>query len=378
MDTPAVRCAAAFGAGACFGAYALHRVRRAREGRTRPALEAAPDYRRRSSWYSHFELGAGREERWAPAGYQDGQDRADADVFFAHGTTALEGTGNASVADGESAAYAFFKIARQTSCFTHRCRVYAPKYRQARVGNYHCFEAHAAPDGSKIPDYARARYGKPVGEAAFAVAYMDVYAALEAFLAKKPRGRPWFLAGHSQGAGHCTVALRDLAASEEPWAAAALDDLVAALPLGIQHGADSFPAGPPYAATARDVGVVLCWNTVARGTRDTYAAGRRRFGYVGATAVTAGAPLSLNPFALCGGRHGALCDDGAVRTDVVSSAAVENGVLVARGANIGEYLPSADGDLHVHDFECWWLMIRTTVALRLAAFQEARGLRPRA
>ncbi len=78
VDPPAVRCAAAFGAGACFGAYALHRVRRAREGRTRPALEAAPDYRRRSSWYSHFELGAGREERGAPAGYQDGQDRADA------------------------------------------------------------------------------------------------------------------------------------------------------------------------------------------------------------------------------------------------------------------------------------------------------------
>jgi len=156
-------------------------------------------------------------------------------------------------------------------------------------------------------------------------------------------------------------------------AAQALADLVAALPLGIQHGADSLPL--PFARTARDVGVALVWNTVADGRRDTYAAGRRRFGYVDAVAVTDGPVVCLNPFAVCGGRHGALCADGVVRADLVSEARVDGGVLVARGADVRRCLPADDGDLHVYDFEAWWLMLRTTVALRLDAFLQARHTR---
>ena len=363
-------------AAGCVGAYlgwrAAQRSRRTeRAGPVCEVLEAAPDYRDPESWYANYVLDGG-VARWAPPKYVDEQDRAAADVFFVHGTTALRGLGNASVAGGEGGDYARWKVARQASCFTHRCRVFAPKYRQARVANYHCFEAHAAPDGAPpIPCYQKRLFSQPVGERAFDVAYGDVAAALEVFLTQhRPRGRPWILAGHSQGAGHCSRWLREHAGRAE------VADLVVALPLGIQHGPDSLVPPLRYAEGARDFGVVLAWNSVAEGRADTYAAGRARFGYVANVAVTRGPPLSMNPLTLCGGRHGALGTDGVVYADAVQSAAVEGGVTIVRagaGLDFAALFPSPDGDLHLYDFELWWLNLRTTIAMRLDAFLAARA-----
>ncbi|KAH8094354.1 DUF3089-containing protein [Aureococcus anophagefferens] len=194
-------CLAVAAAGALIGFYLGYRRRARRDAADASEQEQQPDYGDPDAWYAHYILKDG--DRWAPPTYVDEQDRAAADAFFVHGTTALRGLGNASVEEGEGAAFAAWKIARQTSCFTHRCRVFAPKYRQARVANYHCFEGHAAPDGP-APGY-QGGSSEPCGEAAFDVAFADVAAALELFLTKHRRpGRPWILAGHSQGAGHVT------------------------------------------------------------------------------------------------------------------------------------------------------------------------------
>mmetsp|Transcript_19885 Transcript_19885/g.59212 ORF Transcript_19885/g.59212 Transcript_19885/m.59212 type:complete len:401 (-) Transcript_19885:24-1226(-) len=373
-------------AGATFGAVAALVIeRRRRPVQREGSKEAPPDYRRRGAWYANYFLdGGGNGTRWAPPTYCDAQDRAGCDVFFVHGTTALGPRGCASVRGAEAAEATLFKLARQCSVFTHRCRVFAPRYRQARVGNYHLFEGHAAPDGPTLPSWQAWVFGAAAGAAAFEVAYADVFRALEVFLTKhrKP-GRPWILAGHSQGAGHCGRALRALAGPGAPaWAAAALDDLVCALPLGIQHGDDtvaSYPLG--LASSCRDRGVIA-WNTVLPGRRDTYAAGRKRFGYVDASVLTRGPAVSLNPFVVCGGRQGSLCADGVVRQDVFASAAADAGVTIAtprEGAEILAWFPLAarDGDLHAYDFECWWAHLRTTIALRLDAFKAARHAKSR-
>lgn len=362
-------CLAVAAAGALIGFYLGYRRRARRDAADASEQEQQPDYGDPDAWYVHYILKDG--DRWAPPTYVDEQDRAAADAFFVHGTTALRGLGNASVEEGEGAAYAAWKIARQTSCFTHRCRVFAPKYRQARVANYHCFEGHAAPDGPRLPGYQGRLFSEPCGEAAFDVAFADVAAALELFLTKHRRpGRPWILAGHSQGAGHVTRWLNERSARFP----AEMADLVVALPLGIQHGADSLPPGLRFAGGPRDFGVVLVWNSVSEGRADTYAAGRRRFGYVANTAVTRVAPFSMNPLTLCGGRQGGLGVDGNVRAACVKSAAVEGGVTIATAGadDFGALFPSADGDLHAYDFELWWLNLRTTVALRLDAWLAAR------
>jgi len=239
------------------------------------------------------------------------------------------------------------------------------------VANYHCFEDHAAPDGPRLPGYQGRLFAEPCGEAAFDVAFADVAAALELFLTTHRRpGRPWILAGHSQGAGHVTRWLRERSARFP----AEMADLVVALPLGIQHGADSLPPGLRFAGGPRDFGVVLVWNSVSEGRADTYAAGRKRFGYVANTAVTRVEPFSMNPLTLCGGRQGGLGVDGNVRAACVKSAAVEGGVTIATAGadDFGALFPSADGDLHAYDFELWWLNLRTTVALRLDAWLAAR------
>ncbi|KAH8046579.1 DUF3089-containing protein [Aureococcus anophagefferens] len=119
-------------------------------------------------------------------------------------------------------------------------------------------DAADASEQEQQPDYgdpdAWAGSSEPRGEAAFDVAFADVAAALELFLTKHRRpGRPWILAGHSQGAGHVTRWLNERSARFP----AEMADLVVALPLGIQHGADSLPPGLRFAGGPRDFGVVL-------------------------------------------------------------------------------------------------------------------------
>ncbi|KAK7249691.1 hypothetical protein SO694_00004352 [Aureococcus anophagefferens] len=273
-------CLAVAAASALIGFYLGYRRRARRDAADASEQESQPDYGDPDAWYAHYILKDG--DRWAPPTYVDEQDRAAADAFFVHGTTALRGS-------------------------------------------------------------QRGGSSSRGGEAAFDVAFADVAAALELFLTKHRRpGRPWILAGHSQGAGHATLAER-----AERSVPAEMADLVVALPLGIQHGADSLPpglrfAGGPATSASSSSGIP------SRRAARTRRAGRRRRRHVANTAVTRVAPFSMNPLTLCGGRQGGLGVDGNVRAACVKSAAVEGGVTIATAGadDFGALFPSADGDLH--------------------------------
>ncbi|HAP69735.1 MAG TPA: DUF3089 domain-containing protein [Flavobacteriales bacterium] len=83
-----------------------------------------------------------------------------------------------------------YPVRLQASVFNASCRVYAPRYRQAVVGVFY----DESVDGDK----------------ALNLAYQDVKRAFEYFLENHSNGRPFIIAGHSQGTHHTRRLLREM------------------------------------------------------------------------------------------------------------------------------------------------------------------------
>ncbi|MDA8840267.1 DUF3089 domain-containing protein [Gammaproteobacteria bacterium] len=106
------------------------------------------------------------------------------DVFFIHPTGYFGKQWNSSI-DNTSAAYerTGSHLATQASAFSKTCNVYAPYYRQA---TYYSFFDIKSNNGSNALD----------------LAYSDIADAFSLYLTKHNHGKPFFIAGHSQGALH--------------------------------------------------------------------------------------------------------------------------------------------------------------------------------
>ena len=108
----------------------------------------------------------------------------EVDVFFIHPTGYFETQWNSPI-DMTSAAYerTGSHLATQASAFSETCNVYAPYYRQA---TYFSFFDTKSKNGFNALD----------------LAYSDLSNAFEVFLQEHNDGKPFFVAGHSQGALH--------------------------------------------------------------------------------------------------------------------------------------------------------------------------------
>ncbi len=168
------------------------------------------------------------------------QAAAPVDVFFLHSTSSVAPSWNASTDDLEvrSASIRGGTLI-QASVFNGCCAVYAPTYRQASG------IAFTTPSSS--------------GDAAIDVAYSDVRAAFEAFLARSRAAdaRPFVLAAHSQGAVLGARLLRDRI-SGSPEAQRLVAAYLPGAPLSVRD------LGAFHACAAPDeVGCVVTYN--ARG-----------------------------------------------------------------------------------------------------------------
>ena len=200
----------------------------------------APDYADAVSWAAR--PGAEGLAASIPDGATPAAKAARVDVFYVYPTTFRSKTRwNADVGDAETNHWTDISVlARQASVFNACCRVFAPRYRQASLA------AFAAPeDGGK----------------AYALAYTDVLRAFERYMAHDNHGRPFILAGHSQGA----LMVRRLL-TERIKGTPLARQMVAAYILGIGISEGEFAttfAGSPPCAGPRDTGCVLSWNSFA-------------------------------------------------------------------------------------------------------------------
>ncbi len=159
------------------------------------AVPAPPDYADLRLWAAHPDKTDPADRTPCPE-VSDGQAAYGVDVFFLYPTTytgsrRAERSWNAAVDDAavnrktDSTTILF-----QASIFNGAGRVFAPRYRQAHL---HAFFSRDKASAAQALD----------------TAYADVAAAFEYYLTHWNAGRPFILAGHSQGARHAMYLLRD-------------------------------------------------------------------------------------------------------------------------------------------------------------------------
>lgn len=172
-----------------------------------------------------------------PEGYDDGQANASFDAFFIHPTTYLSDASWNQPPGHEDAEQMLgdMVLRYQASVFNGCCRVFAPKYRQATLFSF------MDESGS--------------GERAIELAYQDVAMAFDYFIGRYNEGRPFIVAGHSQGARHAERLIAERIVDTP-----LMERLVAAYPVGFRISAERI--GLPACQTERDVGCFVSWNAV--------------------------------------------------------------------------------------------------------------------
>ncbi len=202
----------------------------------------APNYATPDAWAAFPGRPSHAEDR--PEGDTPATERNVA-VFFIHPTTYLAfSIGNApydaASAPGRRVDDVVLKY--QASVFNACCRIYAPRYRQA---------SYAAITGNSAPAYA-----------ADDLAYGDVARAFEAFL-KLEAGRPFIIAGHSQGSIYAMRLLQEKVIGQP-----VQRRLVAAYIPGASLPQEIETLGLPICRTALALGCVIAWNSVRDGFID--------------------------------------------------------------------------------------------------------------
>ncbi|WP_199555034.1 DUF3089 domain-containing protein [Sandaracinobacteroides hominis] len=323
--------------------------------RAAPALAEppAPDYASAANWSQAASA--------LPAGATPAAKKPKVDVFFIHPTTYRGETElNQDVSDATANQWAdASSIARQASAFTGCCRVFAPRYRQASI-----------PALRGTPEQR---------DAAYALAYSDIERAFDVFLTHT-KGRPFLLAGHSQGGLHVATLL------EKRIDGTPLQKrLVAAYAIGFNLAEGDF--GRTYkslkpCATRTDTGCVLQWNAVLPETDLDAGATRSQAGFVAKYGDVPGKQtLCMNPVSFEAARPetprgealGAIPGDpgaGPLQALVAGAVAAkcDRGFLVVAPDAALALKPLPGGSLHYHDFGLFWADIRADAVRRAQAF----------
>ncbi|MDB5432971.1 MAG: hypothetical protein JWP35_4087 [Caulobacter sp.] len=316
------------------------------------AAPPAPDYADDAAW-------AGLPDRAdavdvAPDGSTDGQAGAKVDVFFVHPTTYFGKEGwNAAYLDQGGAGVAGVDagtMRAQASVFNGCCRVYAPRYRQATL--------YAFQDDTGS------------GKAALDLAYGDVSRAFDEFL-KRTHGRPFILAGHSQGAMHLIRLIR-----ERIIGSPLRKRVVAAYLIGSNLMDTGTQPGLTACENATQTGCAINFNTVSQAVSDenlkmlkmtATAARQPRMLCVNPLTwtVDGAAPAAANLGAIHGVRGGPL---GAPLPGF-TGAKCEGGMLVLDAIGAPFLNPLTRGGVyHIYDYNLFYMNLRANAVARADAF----------
>ena len=288
---------------------------------------------------------------FTPAGVTDGQAQARVDVFFVHPTTYLSNAGwNAPMGHESSGKWVDdAAMTGQASVFNGAARVFAPRYRQAQIYAFFVLE-----DG---------------GNDALELAYSDIEAAFDHFLAENNEGQPFIVAGHSQGA-----LLARWLLERKITGTPLLERMVAAYPIGYPMGvaelAKSMP-DIPVCESATQTGCLVTWNTISDGYR--------------AIEPTSGL-VCVNPLTWTNNgtqgkfddNNGALSKKSESLMMAVADGRCDNGMLYVSEIRTDVYddLPNmGKGNHHLIDYALYWANIHENVIDRVAAFNNSRVTR---
>jgi hypothetical protein len=319
---------------------------------------AAPDYALAANWAAGA-AGPGASAA-VPPGATPAATNAPVDVFYIHPTTYLSKTQwNQDVADAKTNAWTDASvIARQAGVFNACCKVYAPRYRQAGILNK---------NGGRI--------------AALEFAYGDIQRAFDHYMKYDNHGRPFILAGHSQG-GWLLADLLERRIDGTPLQ----KQMIAAYVVGIGVSEGDFGRRFKHLAMCdkpAQTGCVVQWNSVLPSDDLAKQATRYtqmfvdKYGDVPAKLTLCVNPLTFDrskPSAPASASLGAVPGapgEGALRPLVAAKVAAhcEQGLLVVQpDASLDLQPLPGGGVMHYHDFGLFYADIRANAMLRSKAF----------
>ena len=204
-----------------------------------------PDYSKKQYWASLPTKLDAADSTPLKSYLKNSQASAQVDVFFIYptiftGNPSNQFQWNADVNDSIlNYRIQTTTILNQATIFNESCRIYSPYYRQAHL-------------------YAFYTLNKTDAEGALDLAYTDVKAAFEYYLANFNQGRPIIIAAHSQGSFHAERLLREFFDGK-----ALSRKLVVAYLVGRALKPDAFVHIAPT-EKPNDVGVWISWNTFGR------------------------------------------------------------------------------------------------------------------
>jgi hypothetical protein len=297
------------------------------EGAVTVSTNPLPDYADAAAWVSRPE-----------------HPDKSVDVFFVHPTTYMGQWDGmvADLADEKINQATDATVRRQATVFVPSCNLFAPRYRQGSL---------AVLD---LDEEAREQY--------LSVGLSDVIAAFKYYLENLNEGRPFILAGHSQGSNLLADFLhqhRELVNDEQ---------LVAAYIIGwTVTDADLAAFGLPLASNAVQTGAVISWNTISEG-------GKSPVLHPGARCVN---PLSWGTDLVNQPAESNVCavimlPDGSVTNipHFTSAKINEAGALVIPVPGIVDELSMSMGDgvYHGYDYDFFYSNLVENVKQRCEAF----------
>ena len=257
-------------------------------------------------------------------------------------------------------------VQRQGSAFSACCRVFAPRYRAATT------KALADPANR---------------EKAFALAYSDVERAFDWYMVHENKGRPFIIAGHSQGGAHTTSLLEKRIKGTK-----LQRRMVAAYVIGINlMEGDLSPrlAGIPFCDTPAQTGCFVQWNAVLAGSDNAPMLKSYRDIFLAQNGgKDGGKPLCVNPvtfdtrrrLSLSAEAKGAVAGDpgfgpmGPLKAGAIA-AECRDGLLTVWPAPSLGLKPLPGGSMHFHDVGLFWADISANAGLRARAWLKAHGSR---
>lgn len=299
-----------------------------------------PDYADKSSW-AYWRVGESKP----------------ADLFIVCPTVDL-GTGgnkNMSLADNEAKKNFYGALNMERGIYEQHCRMYAPYYRQAVLADY------------DLPANGAEPY--------FNLAYKDVRAAFVYYMQHENNGRPFVLAGFSQGAEMCLRLLKEFGNEDF-----VKNNMVACYAIGWRftpQEAKQYPYIRP-AQSADDLGTVIMFNSEAPEVTSSLMVphGEKSFCINPLNWRTDGtmAVKALN--------SGACFTDysGSIKREVPQLTGccidTERGVLKVTDIDKKQYPPVlsifTDGIYHLYDYQFFYRNLQQNVGLRINTFVEER------
>lgn len=322
----------------------------------------APDYANPRDWAAGpAGPGASAAE---PSGAIPAAKNPPADVFYIHPTTFRSTTvWNQDLSDATTNAWTDASvIARQAGVFSACCRIYAPRYRQASFLDR---------EGGRTQ--------------ALGLAYKDIEAAFDYYIAHYNKGRPFIIAGHSQG-GFMVAELLQKRITGTPL----LKQMVAAYSIGVGVAEGEFALRFPDVRPCRtptQTGCLLQWNAMLSDA-DLAATSARYAGYFtdrfgkGPNPM----PVCINPVTFDAAKPTSTAAEakGAVPGDPgdgplkplakgAVAASCVNGLLSVTPDPALGLKPLAGGVMHYHDYGLFYEDMRENAKRRIAAFVKAHG-----